>query len=296
MRIKFRPGPASRPIRRERTQRMRGLIISDVHANLAALEAVLAREQAWDEVIFLGDAICGGPQPEEVVQRLATLDGVWIAGNHDIEPFERAFTGQETDPDRIYMRWTRDRISPAGRAFLQSFQPTQVIERDGLVMRLHHGYFPTPPGLRRRRPGIMYRALRKLRRKLFGKGWDSRIWPDTDARVFHRIARAFPERYVLLAHSHVQFRRQVGGTIFINPGSVGQPRLGQPLATYAILERGEIELKAAPYDVEATCRALEAVPLERPFLEDWKTAYRTGTLPARYAFRDWEPLIRQGYR
>lgn len=278
---------------------MRSLIISDIHGNLAALDAVLDHERERDEVIFLGDAICAGPQPREVVQALARLRGVWIVGNHDLEPFERTFTDEESNPDRIYMRWTRDQISDEDRSFLRAFATTQVIERDGLVMRLHHGCFPKPLGQRPddERPSLARRAAGRLRRMLFGgTAWDSRIWPDTPERVFRSIAEAFPEPYVLLAHSHVQFRRQVGGTAFINPGSVGQPRLGQPLASYALLRDGEIELKAVPYDVEATCRALDRVPLDKTYVEEWKSGYRAGRLPARYKMRDWEPLIRQGYR
>lgn len=272
---------------------MKSLIIADIHANLAALDAVLEHERRWDEVIFLGDAICAGPQPEEVVRRLTTLSGVWIAGNHDMQPFRGTFTGEETSPDRIYMRWTRDQVSAESQAFIATFEKTRVIERDGMVMRLHHGHFPKPIGAH---PGFVYRAARKLRRHLFGTVWDSRIWPDTDPKVFRSIGKAFPEPYVLLAHSHVQFRLQINGTTFINPGSVGQPRLGQPLASYAILEDGEIRLKAVPYDVEATCRALDHVPLDGDFISDWKAGFRAGRLPARYKLRDWEPLISQGYR
>jgi diadenosine tetraphosphatase ApaH/serine/threonine PP2A family protein phosphatase len=89
----------------------------------------------------------------------------------------------------------------------------------------------------------------------------------------------------------MQFLVEIDSTTFINPGSVGQP-----LATYAVLEDGEIELKGVPYDVEATCRALDAVPLEQSFIEAWKAGYRTGSLPARYALREWQSLINQGYR
>ena len=277
---------------------MKSLIISDIHANLAGLEAVLNAEERWDEVLFLGDAIVAGPQPDQVLRCLAGLNGVWTAGNHDREPFKRVFAEEETNPDRVYMRWTRDQISPQGRSFLERLEATHVIERDGLVIRLHHGHFPRPIGslAPRTQSGLLWRAVRKVRRKLLRSEWDSRIWPDTSPRVFRAIAEEFQEPYVLLAHSHVQFRLTMGGTTFINPGSVGQPRLGQPLATYAVLERGEIELKAVPYDVEATCRALDSVPLEQGFIDDWKAGYRAGRLPARYALRDWQALINQGYR
>jgi predicted phosphodiesterase len=277
---------------------MKSLVLSDIHANLAGLDAVLEAEGDCDEIIFLGDAIVAGPQPDQVLRRLAPLSGVWTAGNHDLEPFSRVFDDHETDPDQIYMRWTRDHISPEGRRVLDRLVPTHVIERDGMVIRLHHGHFPRPVGRRTRsvRSGLLWRALRKIRRKLVGPDWDSRIWPDTSPRIFRAIAQEYPEPYVFLAHSHVQFRVQIDRTTFINPGSVGQPRLGQPLATYAVLEDGEIQLKAVPYDVEATCRALDSVPLERSFIEAWKAGYRAGRLPARYALREWQSLINQGYR
>ena len=277
---------------------MKSLVISDIHANLAGLDAVFEAEGDWDEIIFLGDAIVAGPQPDQVLRRLAPMKGVWTLGNHDREPFRRVFTGRETDPDLVYMRWTRDQISPQGRRFLDQLEPSHVVERDGLLIRLHHGHFPQPLGRPARpvRSGLLSRAVRKIRRKVIGPDWDSRIWPDASPRIFRAIAQEFPEPYVFLAHSHVQFRVQIEGTTFVNPGSVGQPRLGQPLATYAVLEDGEIELKAVPYDVEATCRALDAVPLEQDFIKAWKAGYRTGRLPARYALRDWQSLINQGYR
>ncbi len=60
---------------------MKSLIIADIHANLASLEAVLESESSWDEVLFLGDAVVGGPHPNEVLSRLSELDGVFLMGN-----------------------------------------------------------------------------------------------------------------------------------------------------------------------------------------------------------------------
>ena len=64
---------------------MESLILADIHANLAALEAILAQEGSWDEVIFLGDAVVGGPQPDETLSLMTTLQGVFLMGNHDRE-------------------------------------------------------------------------------------------------------------------------------------------------------------------------------------------------------------------
>lgn len=277
---------------------MKSLILADIHANLAALEAVLEREADRDEVIFLGDAIGAGPQPNEVLDRLSELDGIFILGNHDTRPFEIQYPADLTNPDRLYMKWTRDQISSRNRAFLRSLPHTRAIERTGLEIRLHHGHFP-----RRIGPFLFSRPLPKpvdllargYARYVLG-GWDSRIWPDAPSAVFAALARKFKEPYILLAHSHVQFRRTVGNTCFINPGSVGQQRLGQPVACYAVLEDGDFDLRATPYDFERTCGALDRVPLENGFVCAWKAAYRSGYLPDRYRIRDWRPLLDRGYR
>lgn len=278
---------------------MKTLIFADVHANLAALDAVLAHESTWDEIFFLGDAIMAGPRPEEVVQRLSSLEnGVWILGNHDLEPFERTFDDGDINPDQMYEKWTRNQLTDDSRQFLESFETTRVVERQGLVMRLYHGHFPEPVG-RMDLPDPDHKVLElfvRAYRRFFHPEWENRIWPDTDPRVFAAISDAFPEPYVLIAHSHVQFRKQIGETVFVNPGSVGQPRLGQALASYAVLEDGTIDLRAVPYDTEATCRALDRVPLPSDFIQTWKAGYRAGRLPDRYPIRDWEPLIREGYR
>lgn len=283
---------------------MKTLIIADIHANLAALEAVLSHEGAWDEVIFLGDAVGGGPQPEEVVRRLMELGtrrgagGVWILGNHDQEVLAPPSDGEPPNQDLAYVRWTRQQLSDESLRFLASLTPTAPLDHQGLRMRLHHGEFRRPMGLLAapaRLGGRLRKAGAAYRRAVYPR-WTSRIWPDTHESVFRNIARAFPEPFVLLAHSHVQFQRNAAGRVFINPGSVGQPRLGQPLAAYAVLEGGEFSLRAVGYDTEATCRALDRVPLDEGFKEGWRQAYRQGRLPPWYKMREWESLAGAGYR
>lgn len=250
---------------------MRSLILSDIHANLAALEAVLDRESAWDEVIFLGDAVVAGPQPDEVLSLLASLDGIFLMGNHDREALEADLDVQETDPDRLWVQWTRRQISEDNLRFLCSFSDTCVLERDGLAMRLLHGVLP--------------------------QEWGYRLWPDTAPQVFASLANRYSEPVILSGHSHVQFQKVHDGTTFINPGSVGQPRLFQPLACYAVLQDGQINPEAVPYDVERTCRAMERVSLDdEEFLNAWKESYRTAVTPARYGVRELSDLRGKGYR
>jgi len=249
---------------------MRSLVFSDVHANLAALEAVLEHAGAWDEVIFLGDAVVGGPQPEQVVSAMAELDGLFLMGNHDWDVLYKEYSPDEPNPDRFWIHWTQQQLSSSSRAFLAAFRESCAIERDGLRVRLHHGQLPDELG--------------------------RRLWPDSPPKAFDYFTAQYPEPAILSGHSHVQCRVEHGGRVFINPGSAGQPRLMQPLALYAILEDGELSLEAAPYDTERTARAMERVPLDEDFIEAWQQGYRIGALPDRYPLRDWEPLRRMGYR
>lgn len=250
---------------------MKSLILADIHANLAALEAVLDREGTWDEVIFLGDAVVTGPQPDEVLSRLASLDGIFLMGNHDREVLAADADAPGADPDVQWVQWTRRQISGENLRFLAGFSDTRVLARGGLTMRLLHGVLP--------------------------QEWGYRLWPDTAPSVFAALADRYGEPVILSGHSHVQFQRVQDGTTFVNPGSVGQPRLFQPLACYALLHDGQMSLEAVPYDVERTCRAMDRVPLDdEGYLNAWKESYRKAVVPARYGVRDLSHLRGEGYR
>ena len=251
---------------------MKSLIIADIHANLASLEAILEHEGSWDEILFLGDAVIGGPQPDEVLSLLSTLNGFFLMGNHDREALEVDLNVPEKDPHRIWSQWTLKQISDRNFRFMESFLDSCAVERQGSRLRLDHG--------------VLVREW----------GGGTRLWPDTDPKIFAALGDRYPEPFMLVAHSHVQFRKVRNGTTFVNPGSVGQPRLGQPLACYGVLRNGQIELRAVPYDAEKTCRAMDRMPLDRAFVESWKTCYRIGVLPARYNIRDFAPLREMGFR
>lgn len=247
---------------------MRYLVISDIHANLPALAAVL-ETATWDRLLCLGDAIVTGPQPAAVVDRLAAHPGIFLEGNHDTDPWEDGHLEPDRDPDDAWLRWTRERLRPRHRRFVREFEPTHAVTVAGTPIRLHHGDF-APMGL--------------------PASFDGRLWPDSPDAVFRGLADRYAEATVLHGHAHIQFRRYVNGTTFINPGSVGAPRLGEPVAAYAILEGGDVSLRSVPYDVAATCQALADLPLPAEFIDTWQAAIRTGTLPDRYDLRDFTAL------
>jgi hypothetical protein len=112
---------------------MRYLVISDVHGDLQALEAVLADAPSHDAVLFLGDALDFGPEPEECIQRLRTVSQAWVQGNHD------AAVGSGEPGDG----WSPSRLSPGSRALLADLP--ESVEVDGATIR--HLFRPgiTPP-------------------------------------------------------------------------------------------------------------------------------------------------------
>jgi predicted phosphodiesterase len=165
----------------------------------------------------------------------------------------------------------REQLSDEHLQLLASFSDSCATERGGTVIRLHHGDLPCELG--------------------------RRIWPDSPGEAFDALSGRYPETVFLHGHTHIQFKVERRGRLFVNPGGVGQQRLGQPLACYAVLQDGELDLRAVPYDIEKTCRGMDCVPLEdKDFVESWKTCYRTGVLPSRYGIRSFTLLARMGYR
>jgi len=187
--------------------------------------------------------------------------------NHDREVLTMDPSDESLHP---WFRYVRGTLTDAHLAFMARFVETEVIRRDGLTLRLHHGDIDTPRG--------------------------NRIWPDSPAEALDVVTDRFGEPYVLLSHSHIQYCLEHGGAVIVNPGSVGQARLGTKEAGYAILADGRFELCGVPYDIEKTCRQMDRIPMPDDFREAWKDGYRRGVLPELYKIRNWDELEGRGYR
>lgn len=251
---------------------MKSLVIADIHAKPAALEAILDAEKTWDEVLFLGDAVGVGPEPNETLSMLAELKGVFLMGNHDRYMLSSAMEGTSDDLFVAWLNWTREQISADNLRFLSTFEHTRRVDRDGVSVRLLHGEVP--------------RAL------------GGRIWPDSPHDVWAMLASQYAEPLFLFGHSHAQFQVRRVGRRFVNPGSAGEPRLGKPGACYAVLQGGRLTLKAVPYDVERTCRAMDRLPFPKAYIETWKQAFRAAVLPEPHfsQIRDFATLVGKGWR
>ncbi|HEU4626953.1 MAG TPA: metallophosphoesterase family protein [Steroidobacteraceae bacterium] len=230
---------------------MRLAILSDIHANLQALEAVLrdfATEGA-DRIVCLGDIVGYNANPIECLDRLRELDVVWVAGSH-----ERAVTGQITTEGfsataTRAIAWTRARLGADMLAFLSALPAQATVGRDLIAV---HGALHPPVGCETvrldtdERRLLSFEALRRhpsgARICAFGHTHQLGIYELHDGlvRTLHRNeAELRDDAYYL-----------------INPGAVGESRTDDRRATYMILdtERRTVRVKYVPYDF-ASARA-----------------------------------------
>lgn len=222
---------------------MRYLIISDIHANLPALEAVLADAGSFDRVWCLGDIVGYGPYPNECIERLRALPLTALAGNHDWAAIGRLDLGYFNREARAAVVWTRLTLMPENKAYLESL-PSMLVEAD---YTLAHG----SPG----QPIEEY-ILDLLSAEQNFQHFKTRVclvghthWPI----AFHR-AEGLERHCIQVAPDWNRPVQLNGGRWIINPGSVGQPRDGDPAACYALLnpESGEWTYRRVPYPVEET--------------------------------------------
>ncbi len=219
---------------------MRVLLISDVHANLTALEAVLNDAEAYEGVWFLGDLVGYGPDPNECIERIRALpDLVALMGNHDAATLDQLSTDAFNEDARQSVIWTRDALSPESVAYLGEL-PDKVKVVDDVT--LAHG---SP-----RQPVWEYILNAKTATENFfffvtpfcfvGHTHLPRIFRLSDSR-------AQADLFVPIENACFELSPR----LILNPGSVGQPRDRDPRAAYAIfdLETKMIEFRRVAYDV-----------------------------------------------
>jgi predicted phosphodiesterase len=229
---------------------VRVAVLSDIHANLVALDAVLADAGRVDAVWHLGDVVGYGPQPDAVVQRLIEVGAVGVTGNHD----RAAAGGDEIDwfnPDaRAAMEWTKARISSATADWLRTL-PERRTERG---VSLVHGSPRDPIWEYILSPSDAKANLAELTTRvgLFGHTHLPVQWTSTDGRV-----RGF-EPVRTSSASFADAARAL-----VNPGSVGQPRDGDRRASWLELEldAGTARWHRVDYDIAAVQSEMRAAGL-----------------------------------
>ena len=239
---------------------MRVAIVSDIHSNLPAFEAVLRHAEAAgrvDALWCLGDTVGYGPHPNECIALLRRYEHRAVAGNHDLAACGKMGTEEFNQAAATAARWTAEQLSPTAREYLEGL-PMVVSEGD---FTLVHGSLRWPE-------------------------WEY-LLSSEQAQVQFELQRT---PYSIVGHSHLPFvcresasggppallpttdgeRVELGATrLILNPGGAGQPRDGDPRASYALYDSDARSLAyhRVEYDIAATQQAMEAARLPRWLIE-----------------------------
>lgn len=236
---------------------MRYVVISDIHANFPALQMVLMDAQPYDAVLCLGDIVGYGPNPNECVQRIQEFSLTCIAGNHDWGAIGRADLHIFNSDARQALLWTQHELSPENRNFLSDLPMTVRI--DNII--LAHG---SP-----REPIWEYLVdARSAKENFVLHDFQIAMVGHTHLPLALEWVEGLNEVHVLLPDWDVPFQLS-GRRLIINPGSVGQPRDGNPRASYAILDMDAMtwEPRRAPYAVEITQERMRARGLPQRLID-----------------------------
>lgn len=223
------------------------LILSDIHGNWPALEAVLEAEPDFDAVAFCGDVMDYGPCPVECLHWLRDHATWMVRGNHDNA---LAFNLDCQCPKGLRELsmatrvWHSAILSDDDWVFLRQLLTLNCFEWEGKHFRLAHA---TPEG-------GLFEYLPMSR-------WE-------------QLANSQLGDFILLGHTHIQGLRTFGKTTIVNPGSVGLARDGGGEACYAVMEGNGVGLMRVPYDVDRTIALLQQSPLPEHVVHDLTHALR----------------------
>lgn len=227
---------------------MRVLILADIHANRQALEAI---DEPHDLCLCVGDIVDYGPDAKGCIDWVRQRCQHVVRGNHDHGLAQNVeLTGQAgyRRLGGLTRAIGRQQITEKDRLFLAGLPTSQYLRIDDTVFCMVHA---TP------------------RDHL-----DEYIFED-EAAWAKRVENVEAD-VLLVGHTHHQFQLQAGGVTILNPGSVGQPRDGDPRAAYAIWEDGQIQLKRVEYDVDATVEQMRALQLPEPVFSFAERVLRHG--------------------
>ena len=229
---------------------MRILLLADIHANWPALQAI---SEPFDECLVLGDLVDYALEPTPCIDWVRKKATHAVRGNHDhgVAQYVRVqgkngfkyLTG-------VTREVTQERIQPEDRRFLATLPTSKRVTIDGVRFLLVHA---TP-----RDPLDEY--------SIADVDFWARRLADVDAQV------------ICVGHTHHPYILEVGDKLVINPGSVGQPRDGDPRLSYAIIENQRVELKRIEYPVEHTVTSVLESNLPEPAKALLAEVFRTGGL------------------
>jgi putative phosphoesterase len=224
-------------------------VITDVHANLPALRAALARidELGIRRIYCGGDLVGYGPHPNEVCALIAERAIPTIYGNYD-----HAIARDEHDCGCAYVtpedrelgqrsvEWTLAHTDRAAKDFMRELPFDLRFDVGSRSVHLVHG------------------SPRRVNEYLF---------EDKPTSLYERLAAAESDDVLVFGHTHKPWVREHGGVLFVNCGSVGKPKDGDPRAAFAVLEADGVTIERVAYDAEAVAAEVRAAGLPGEFAD-----------------------------
>ena len=243
---------------------MRILVLSDLHANATALDAALAAVKGrWERVVCLGDVVGYGPDPNEVTLKIRELGAQTIRGNHDKAAAGLMATDDFNPVAKAAVDWTRSQLSGDNMKWLTELPPGPL-QTDGIV--LIHGAFQdedeyvfTPA---QALEGLLDSAARVT---FFGHTHHQGGFSYSNTSNNLEILNLRPR----LSEPVAALRTKMDSRYLLNPGSVGQPRDGDPRAAFAIadLEQDVVEFWRVSYDISAVQARMRAARLPEALVQ-----------------------------
>ena len=215
---------------------MRTAIISDVHANLVAFNSVLGEivSMGINHIISAGDVVGYYPYPNEVIQLFKERAIVGIAGNHDRTVVRTQVSSMNPIAGEA-ARWTARELSESSRAYLAGLPPRSHVTIGGKLAGLYHG------------------SPRDDTEYVF------------EEEATPELLKLSGTRLLIMGHTHVPYIKRTKEGAIVNPGSVGQPRDGDPRASYMVYDstKDEFTIKRIEYDIDEVVRAISRAGLPR---------------------------------
>jgi putative phosphoesterase len=224
-------------------------VITDIHGNLPALRSALRRidELGIERVYCGGDLVGYGPHPNEVCALVQERGIPTIYGNYDYaiaRDLDDCGCAYVTQHDRALgeqsVAWTLEHTDQASKDFMRALPFDLRFAVGDREIHLVHG------------------SPRKVNEYLF---------EDKPARLYERLAAAEDAHTLVFGHTHKPWIHEYGGVLFVNCGSVGKPKDGDPRAAFAVIDRNGTRIERVEYDVETVAREVAAAGLPAEYGE-----------------------------